>query len=248
MLYFDVRSRLHVEKRHVYEELTEEHRVVWLLAIHIIHLRWLTCSLTALFLLVLPQNALADTTVEVPVLAATQANNQGAFNAMVLNWDRRGNPDPMELRWGNQRIRLKEVGLGSIAQAFRYAVEQTPSVKYTGTLTLYGASYAPISSDGPSAGAVMTVGFLAVLRGDPIIRGIALTGTLESEGRVGPVGGIPDKVRAAAREHYRLVLIPQGQLNDPRWDLRELSMQLNLTIKEVSTIQEAYEMMTGRKL
>ena len=94
----------------------------------------------------------------------------------------------------------------------------------------------------------MAVGFLALLRGDPIIRGIALTGTLESEGRVGPVGGIPDKVRAAAREHYRLVLIPQGQLYDPRWDLSELSMQLNLTIKEVSTIQEAYEMMTGRKL
>ena len=218
------------------------------LARHSVYLRWLTFSLTALFLILLPRNALADTTVEVPVLAATRADNQGDFNVMVLTWDRRGNPDPMELRWGNQRIRLKEVGLGSIAQAFRYAVEQTPSVKYTGTLTLYGASYAPVSSDGPSAGAVMAVGFLAVLRGDPIIRGIALTGTLESEGRVGPVGGIPDKVRAAAREHYRLVLIPQGQLNDPRWDLSELSMQLNLTIKEVSTIQEAYEMMTGRKL
>jgi Lon-like protease len=95
---------------------------------------------------------------------------------------------------------------------------------------------------------VMTVGFLAVLRGDPIIRGIALTGTLESDGRVGPVGGIPDKVRAAAREHYRMVLVPQGQLNDPRWDLIGLGMQLNLTIKEVNTVQEAYEIMTGRKL
>ncbi|MBA2251140.1 MAG: hypothetical protein H0W13_00320 [Nitrospirales bacterium] len=222
--------------------------MVWPLAIHTVRFRWLTLSLAAWLLILLPQSASADTTVEVPVLAATRANNQGDFNVMVLNWDRRGNPDPMELRWGNQRIRLKEVGLGSIAQAFRYAVEQTPSVRYSGTLTLYGASYAPVSSDGPSAGAVMAVGFLAVLRGDAIIRGIALTGTLEPEGRVGPVGGIPDKVRAAAREHYRLVLIPQGQLNDPRWDLSGLSMQLNLTIKEVSTIQEAYEMMTGRKL
>lgn len=93
----------------------------------------------------------------------------------------------------------------------------------------------------------MAVGFLAVLRGDPIIRGIALTGTLESDGRVGPVGAISDKVRAAAREHYRMVLVPQGQLNDPRWDLIGLGMQLNLTIKEVSTIQEAYEIMTGRR-
>jgi Lon-like protease len=222
--------------------------MVWPLAIHPIRLRGFTFSLAALFRILLPQSASADTTVEVPVLSATRAYNQGDFNVMVLNWDRRDNPNPLELRWGYHRVRLKDVGLGSIAQAFRYAVEQTPSVRHTGTLTLYGTSYAPDSSDDPSAGAAMAVAFLAVLRRDPIIRGIALTGTLESDGRVGPVGGIPDKVRAAAREHHRLVLIPQGQLNDPRWDLNGLSMQLNLTIKEVSTIQEAYEMMTGGEL
>ena len=218
------------------------------LSLYPVRFQRMTFRLSALFLIILAQSATADTTVEVPVLAATLGNNQGAFNVMVLNWDRRGSPDPMELRWGNQRIRVREAGMGSIQQAFLYAVQQAPSVKYTGMLTLYGASYTPVSSDGPSAGAVMAVGFLAVLRGDPIIRGIALTGTLESEGRVGPVGGIPDKVRAAAREHYRMVLIPQGQLNDPRWDLSGLGMELNLTIKEVSTIQEAYEIMTGRKL
>lgn len=211
-------------------------------------LRRCALFLAAVLLIVLPRSVTADATVEVPVLAVIQANNQGVFNVMVLNWDRRGSPDPLELRWGNRRIRVKDVGLGSIERAFLYAVDHTPSVRYTDTLTLYGASYAPLSSDGPSAGAVMAVGFLAVLRGDSIIRGIALTGTLESDGRIGPVGGIPDKVRAAAREHYRMVLVPQGQLNDPRWDLIGLGMQLNLTIKEVSTVQEAYEIMTGRKL
>ena len=175
-------------------------------------LRRCALFLAAVLLIVLHRSVKADATVEVPVLAVIQANNQGVFNVMVLNWDRRSSPDPLELRWGNRRIRVKDVGLGSIERAFLYAVDHTPSVRYTGTLTLYGASYAPLSSDGPSAGAVMAVGFLAVLRGDPIIRGIALTGTLESDGRVGPVGGIPDKVRAAAREHYRVVLVPQGQL------------------------------------
>jgi Lon-like protease len=201
----------------------------------------------ALVVIVLPQRVMANATAEVPVLGGIAANNQGVFNVMVLNWDRLRSPDPMELRWGNRRIQVKEVGLGSIERAFFYAVEHTPSVRLTGLLTLYGASYAPLSSDGPSAGAVMAVGFLAVLRGDPIIRGIALTGTLEFDGRVGPVGAISDKVRAAAREHYRMVLIPQGQLNDPRWDLIGLGMQLNLAIKEVSTVQEAYEIMTGRR-
>jgi len=206
-----------------------------------------TIFFVALLAILLSQHIMANATVEVPVLGAIRENNQGVFNVMVLNWDRLSSPDPMELRWGNRRIQVKEVGLGSIERAFFYAVEHTPSVRLTGLLTLYGASYAPLSSDGPSAGAVMAVGFLAVLRADPIIRGIALTGTLESDGRVGPVGAISDKVRAAGREHYRMVLIPQGQLNDPRWDLIGLGMQLNLTIKEVGTVQEAYEIMTGRR-
>ena len=207
---------------------------------------WETVLFGALILVLVPPPILAGTTVEVPILAAIPGNDQGIFNVMVFNWDGLRNPDPMELRWGNRRIRVKEVGLGSIEQALLYAVGLTPSVRSTGSLTPYGASYAPVSSDGPSAGAVMAVGFLAVLRGDPIIRGIALTGTLESDGRVGPVGAISDKVRAAAREHYRMVLIPHGQLNDPRWDLIGLGRQLNLLIKEVNTVQEAYEIMTGR--
>jgi Lon-like protease len=204
--------------------------------------------LAALLLIVSLPRAGADTTVEVPVLAAVRVNNQGVFHVLVLNWDRKNSPDPMELRWGNHRIQVKEVGLGSIEQAFRYAIEHTPTVRYTGTLSLYGASYAPASSDGPSAGAVMTIGLLAVLRGDSLIRGTALTGTLEPDGRIGPVGGLADKVRAAAREHYRMVLVPQGQLNDPRWDLIGLGMQLNMVIKEVGAIDEAYELMTGRRL
>lgn len=203
----------------------------------------LTISLSSLW-----SAASAGFTVEVPVLAASRANNQGAFSVMVLDWDRKEAPDPIELRWGNHRIRIQDVGMGALHQAFIFAREHTASSRPTGSLVLYGASYMPISSDGPSAGAVLAVGFLAVLRGDPIIRGMALTGTLEPDGRIGPVGSIPDKVRAAAREHYRTVLIPQGQLHDPRWDLIGLGLQLNLTIKEVSTVQEAYELMTGHRL
>ena len=99
-------------------------------------LGWSTLFFAALFFIALPQHVAADATVEVPILAAIHANNQGVFNVMVLNWDRRSSPDPMELRWGNRRIRVKEAGLGSIEQAFFYAVEHTPSVRPTGLLTL----------------------------------------------------------------------------------------------------------------
>ena len=61
-------------------------------------------------------------------------------------------------------------------------------------------------------------------RATHIQRGIALTGTIEPEGQIGPVGSIPDKIRAAAREGYRTVLVPSGQIHDPRWNLNRIGI------------------------
>ena len=86
------------------------------------------------------------------------------------------------------------------------------------------------------------------MKGDHIRRGIALTGTIAKDGTIGPVGGIPDKIRAAAREGYRTILIPQGQRDDPRWNLNRLAWELNVEVTEVATVEEAYRLMTGGTL
>ncbi|MGH7229942.1 MAG: S16 family serine protease [Nitrospiraceae bacterium] len=202
--------------------------------------------LISALLLIQAERVRADNTVEVPVLATIRANDRGVFNVIVMTWDKRSAPDPLQLRWGNNRVRVQGVGLGTLGAAFNYALTRL-SMKPTGTLSLYGASYVPISSDGPSAGAALAVGFLALLRGDPLIRGIAVTGALELDGHIGHVGGIPDKIRAAAREGYRTVLIPQGQLDQSEWNLSGLGLELNLTVKEVETVEQAYEYMTGQR-
>jgi len=75
-----------------------------------------------------------------------------------------------------------------------------------------------------------------------------MTGTIDKDGSIGPVGGIPDKIRAAAREGYRTVLIPEGQRYDPRWNIDRLAWDLNVDVKEVGTIDEAYHLMTGGTL
>jgi PDZ domain-containing protein len=190
----------------------------------------------------------AENVVEVPVLAAIRANDRGVFEVMLVWWDQKPQPEPIALEWRNAGVNLKETHLGAIADAFRYAVERTPEVKHTGTVSVQGVAYVPTSSDGPSAGAAMAVGFIAVLKGERIQRGVAMTGTIEPGGRIGPVGSIPDKIRAAAREGYRTILIPTGQLNEPRWNLTGLGLELNVTVKEVSTIDDAYELMTGRRI
>lgn len=190
----------------------------------------------------------ADNVVELPVLAAVRHNNLGAFEVMLMWWDKKPEPNPVQLQWIVGGVRYGKSHLGSIAQAFDYAVERTPSVQHTGTVSVQGITYQPTGTDGPSAGAAMAVGFIAILKGDKIQRGIALTGTFEPEGKIGLVGSIPDKIRAAVREGYRTILVPRGQVYNERWNLNELALQLNVTVKEVESVDEAYQLMTGQPI
>ena len=204
--------------------------------------------LTATLLCGIPVSVSADTVIELPVLAAIRQNNLGVFEILMMWWDKKPEPNPVQLQWLLAGVRLGDDHLGAMSQAFAYAVERTPSIQHSGTVSVQGVAYRPVSSDGPSAGAAMAVGFIALFKGEHIQRGIALTGTVEPGGQIGPVGSIPDKVRAAAREGYRTILVPRGQLHDSRWNLTELGFQLNVTVKEVDTIDEAYLLMTGQRI
>lgn len=186
--------------------------------------------------------------IELPVLAAVRHNNLGVFEIILMGWDKKPDPNPVQLQLMLGGVRYGKAHLGSMAQAFEYAVERTPSVSHTGTVSVQGITYMPTGSDGPSAGAAMAVGFIAMFKGDHVQRGTALTGTIESGGHIGSVGGIPDKIRAAKREGYHTVLVPRGQLHTEQWNLNELAFQLNITVREVDTVDEAYQIMTGRRI
>ena len=65
--------------------------------------------------------------------------------------------------------------------------------------------------DGPSAGAAITVALLAALRRVEVNEGVYITGTINSDGSVGKVGGVPYKALAAAEEGAETVIVPPGQ-------------------------------------
>jgi uncharacterized protein len=108
--------------------------------------------------------------------------------------------------------------------------------------------------DGPSAGALMTVGALAAVRGDTIRADAAMTGTINPDGTVGPVGGIPHKIEGAAAAGMKLVLIPAGirserdQNTRESVDLVEHGQQLGVEVRPVFDIYTAYETLTGTEL
>src|SRR4030066_864759 len=66
---------------------------------------------------------------------------------------------------------------------------------------------------GPSAGGALTVGTIAAINKWPLKPDVVMTGTINPDGSIGPVGGIPFKLEAAAEKNATLFLIPEGQSN-----------------------------------
>lgn len=64
---------------------------------------------------------------------------------------------------------------------------------------------------GPSAGGIMTVATVALLENWPLDEHTIMTGMINPDGSIGPIGGIPYKVDAAYEVGAKRFLIPKGQ-------------------------------------
>src|SRR3954468_23763280 len=84
-----------------------------------------------------------------------------------------------------------------------------------------------VPKDGPSAGVTMASVLMSLIAGIPLRRDVAMTGELTLRGRVLPVGGIKEKLLAAARAGIRLAIIPAA--NQP--DLAELPEAIRQKMK-----------------
>jgi len=68
--------------------------------------------------------------------------------------------------------------------------------------------------DGPSAGLAVFAALYSALRREPVPQDVALAGEVGIQGRVRPVGGIPEKIFAARMAGVRRVVVPKENLKD----------------------------------
>jgi ATP-dependent Lon protease len=95
-----------------------------------------------------------------------------------------------------------------------------------------------IPKDGPSAGTTMAAALASLLTGRPCRRRVAMTGEITLRGRILAVGGIREKLLAAARAGLATVCIPQANARE----LPELpaSLTRKLEIVPISTLDELF--------
>jgi uncharacterized protein len=108
---------------------------------------------------------------------------------------------------------------------------------------------------GPSAGAAASTLTALMLKNIEFDERVAVTGTINSGGVIGPVGGLKEKISAAARDNITTVLISTGQMfatedgeDNITTDLIAFGKEINITVIEVASLDEAAYHFSGKEI
>lgn len=102
------------------------------------------------------------------------------------------------------------------------------------------------SIGGPSAGLVFALSIFDALDAADLTGGrtIAGTGTIDNDGRVGPIGGIEQKILGAEQIHARVFILPREELLPAK---KALPKGSRMKLIPVSTLHEAIEALRNSK-
>jgi uncharacterized protein len=115
---------------------------------------------------------------------------------------------------------------------------------------------------GPSAGAAITIATIAALENKSINEKVMITGSVDSDGKIGRVSSISAKAEAAKQINVTTMLVPYGQSIEIVYEISkncqnigsleycsieqtprpvDISEQVGIEIKEVRTVEEAMQ-------
>lgn len=185
--------------------------------------------------------------VTVPALSVLAGGQTGVVHYIVLQIDK-------DSRQEGPTVQFNEISLGGgsiVSEDWKEGVKHavvaaSKTVGENGRgwmITIKNRSY-NAWTEGMSASSAVAVGLVAAWRGDDIRSDVVLTGTIMPDGRIESVGSLLTKIEAAARAQFKTILVPRGQLDKTNWDLSQLALRWNITVIEVATLEEAYQLMT----
>lgn len=168
--------------------------------------------------------------------------------AALLSAKKVGDTVPVTLQRAGQElqedVRLIEVrdedeasgrpGLGIIIAAVQKVEAKEEGKDVSFTVTDVG---------GPSAGLMFTMEIYSQLTPGDLTKGyrVAGTGTIDPEGKVGPIGGVKHKIVAADREEAEIFFVPVKNYDEAKASADRIGTGMKLI--PVSTLQEALDYM-----
>jgi ATP-dependent Lon protease len=96
-----------------------------------------------------------------------------------------------------------------------------------------------VPKDGPSAGVTITTALVSLLRDEPVLSSVGMTGEVTLRGRVLPIGGVRQKVLAAHRAGLTTVVLPARNGPDLEDVPEEVRAQMRFHLAE--TVDDVLE-------
>ena len=205
--------------------------------------------------LAFPLRAETNVTVQmdVPVLTVRESTGMGRCEGIRLTYARGEGCEPLRISISDN----EPLGTGDSLRAAVWLAAVTAAVARNDPM-----SSARISLDcngfidGPSAGGVFCLALLTAMDGRQFPVDLAMTGTILPDGTIGLVGGVAQKVRAAAKAGKKRIVIPlferfeeqDEKIGGGVVDLFRLGRELDVDVHPVADIAEAYSYAHGVKL
>ncbi len=207
----------------------------------------------------LPQNTYTAT---ITIVAVQQQNNEGVTNTATV-----------ELQPGKGRVLVAlnpfiEPDTQESAEIAAGVAARLTGKDLTNFDLIYSIDSPATLVGGPSAGAALTVATMAAIEQKTVRSDTAITGTVQRDGTIGPIGGVLEKAQAVSQSGKKLFLIPKGQgrlvyyesrttveqrgpiiIQRRQFVAKELDLieyaqnELNLEVREVNTIAEAAQIL-----
>ncbi len=119
---------------------------------------------------------------------------------------------------------------------------------------------------GPSAGGAMAAAAIAAYLNLSIDKNVVMTGTINPDGSIGPIGSVFEKAQAVAKNNGTIFLVPEGQSTVRTQETKSIGMaqtvsepveidlkayakeKWNLRVVEISRVEDAIKYITGYKI
>ena len=199
---------------------------------------------------VAPSTPTEDTTIsyKVPCLTVRNDETHGKISYLPMKFTRTKSDKPLRIMIaddtpsGSGQTIHSSVWLAAVTAAMlrndtMHGV--TISVEFSGNV------------DGPSAGGVTCLAILSAMDDLPLPNDFAMTGTILPDGTIGVVGGVPEKMRAAAKAGVKRIFIPAflrifKNSKGEDVDLSRLADELKVELHRVENISEAYAILHNK--
>ena len=182
----------------------------------------------------------------IPILGVSlnkQREPVGRVSNIIIDIYKRQDQNGLQIQFHTEPGKFSLLARKSVHQAIVSSLRRA-NLSGKSLTILLGFPYPGMTMYGESLSAMVGLSVVAMLKGDQVLEGRTLTGTVTDHGAIGPVSGIQLKLLAAYHHNFQRVFVPSAyDEQDGDWRTPFL-----MHVSPVSTIDEAYRGLTGHQL